>query len=599
MELSYCDFTWKGPVREKNEDTIAFRKPPTQQEWRGRGAVAIIADGVGGHGNGDVASQLAVSKALEVYEQAPLGLSPVALLRQMFNAANLAVYDASVEAQGSDKRMATTMTAVLLRRDQVHVAHVGDCRVYHIHRREITRITTDHSYTGMQMKLGLINAHEAAASELRCLLTRSIGKDPTVQVDFHTVSVNPGEFIVLCCDGVHAAVSEQELAEIVRQNPGQACSKLRDLCERRGAEDNLSIQIIHVHQVERLTIYRGMSVYQTETDPHAGQELQVDQILDGRYQIVDQISKSGMATIYRAIDLKTGTSVALKVPFMQFESDPAFYSRFQREEEIGQKLRHPYIIRIENPEGLEKSRPYLVMEYLQGQTLGHLMRSVRPLPESDALKIASRVCDALAYLHENDVVHRDLKPDNIMICDDGSIRLMDFGIAKQEGARRLTFGKFQPAMGTPDYMAPEQVRGQRGDARTDIYALGAILYEMLTGFPPFDGANPLVIMNSRLSGDPVAPRARNPKLSKAAEEIVLHAMARKPEERYQAAMDMRRDLDYPMEVQITGRVDRLQPVKPFKTGLRRFSMFLVAAAVVVVFLIVLLLTKIRIHVEVK
>jgi serine/threonine-protein kinase len=306
-----------------------------------------------------------------------------------------------------------------------------------------------------------------------------------------------------------------------------------------------------------------------------------------------------MATIYRAVDLKTGASVALKVPFMQFESDPGFYSRFQREEEIGQKLRHPYIIRIDSPEGLEKSRPYLVMEYLQGQTLGHLMRSVRPLPEEDALKIASRICDAVAYLHENNIVHRDLKPDNIMICDDGSIRLMDFGIAKQEGARRLTFGKFQPAMGTPDFMAPEQVRGQRGDARTDIYALGAILYEMLTGYPPYEGANPLVIMNSRLSGDPVSLRSRNPKLSKAAEEIVLHALARKPDDRYQTAMDMRRDLDYPMEVQITGRVDRLQPVKPLNVGLRRFRIFLVALAVIAAFLIALLLTKVRIHVEMR
>ena len=140
-----------------------------------------------------------------------------------------------------------------------------------------------------------------------------------------------------------------------------------------------------------------------------------------------------------------------------------------------------------------------------------------------------------------------------MICDDGSIRIMDFGIAKVEGARRLTFGKFQPAMGTPDYMAPEQVKGARGDARTDIYSMGALLYEMVTGFPPFEGNNPLVIMNSRLTGDPVAPRKRNPNLSPAAEEIVLHAMLRKPEDRYASATEMRHDLDYPYEVQITGR----------------------------------------------
>jgi serine/threonine-protein kinase len=329
------------------------------------------------------------------------------------------------------------------------------------------------------------------------------------------------------------------------------------------------------------------------------QDLQIDQVLDGRYQIIDQISKSGMASIYRAIDTKTGQPVALKVPYMQYESDPNFYSRFQREEEIGKKLRHPCILRIESPEDLEKSRPYLVMEYLQGQTLGQLMKSVKPMPEKDALKIASRIADALQYLHENDVIHRDLKPDNIMICDDGSIRIMDFGIAKMEGARRLTFGKFQPAMGTPDYMAPEQVRGQRGDARTDIYSLGAILYEMLTGSPPFEGSNPLVIMNSRLTGDPVAPRKKNPNVTPGAEEIILHAMARTPDDRYASAADMRRDLDYPYEVQITGRADRLQPVRPMKAGMRQHLPLLVAAGIIILFFAIFLLSKLRIHVEMR
>src|ERR1043166_4984124 len=133
------------------------------------------------------------------------------------------------------------------------------------------------------------------------------------------------------------------------------------------------------------------------------------------------------------------------------------------------------------------SRPYLVMEYLQGQTLDEVMQVTRPLPEKDALQIASRLCDALEYMHEHDVIHRDLKPQNVMLCNDGSLRIMDFGIAKAGSSKRITFGGFSPTLGTPDYMAPEQVKGQRGDERTDIYSLGAILYEMLTGRLPFEG----------------------------------------------------------------------------------------------------------------
>jgi serine/threonine-protein kinase len=163
---------------------------------------------------------------------------------------------------------------------------------------------------------------------------------------------------------------------------------------------------------------------------------------------------------------------------------------------------------------------------------------------------------------------------------------MDFGIAKMEGARRLTFGKFQPAMGTPDYMAPEQVKGQRGDARTDIYSLGAMLYEMLTGTPPFEGANPLVIMNSRLSGDPVAPRSKTPQIPASVEEIILHAMARKPDDRYQTVAELRHDLDYPFEVKITGRVDRLEPVKPMRASLRKYLVLIFPLALLLVFALI-------------
>jgi serine/threonine-protein kinase len=289
--------------------------------------------------------------------------------------------------------------------------------------------------------------------------------------------------------------------------------------------------------------------------------------------------------------------VALKVPYMQFESDPTFFSRFQREQDIGRRLNHPSIIHIQADDSAHHSRPYLVMEFLRGQTLGQVMRGLRPTPEADAARIVSRVCDALQYLHDNDVVHRDLKPENIMICDDGSIRLMDFGIAKVAGARRLTFGKFQPAMGTPDFMSPEQVRGARGDARTDIYSLGAMLYEMVTGKPPFEGNNPLTVMNSRLTGDPVPPRKANPAVSPAMEEIILHAMARNPDDRYPSAAAMRHDIDYPAEVEITGRAERAVPVQPMRVNARRFAMVWLAIGLVLLFLIVLLLAHAHIHIE--
>jgi serine/threonine-protein kinase len=352
---------------------------------------------------------------------------------------------------------------------------------------------------------------------------------------------------------LHQYVTEQELCELVTHAPAaKACDELVAMAERRGTDDNLSVQIIRVDQIERLMHYRGLAIYH-QPEPPLKTEMEIGQVLDNRFQVTGVISRSGMASIFKAKDLQSGQDVALKIPFMQFESDPAFYSRFQREERIGRELDHPCILRILPVEEEKKSRPYIVMEYLEGQTLRQVMQSVGRLPLPHALDIASRVCDALEYLHARDIVHRDLKPENLMLCHDGGIRLMDFGIAKAAGLRRLTFTGFSTAFGTPDYMAPEQVKGKRGDARTDLYSLGAMLYEMLTGQPPFEGNSPYAIMNARLVSDPVAPRKLNPDITPEIEEIILHALEQQPYNRYPSATAMKADLLAPEKVEITGR----------------------------------------------
>ena len=596
MELVYAGRTSPGPVRANNEDCLDYWQPDLPEGWRTRGAVAILADGVGGHGNGEIASRLACDRARQAFVEAKPGTTPNQLLWQMFNAANLAVYDAGMHNR-AEGRMLTTLTISVFRNNEVMIGHVGDCRVYLIQQGRIRRITSDHSYAGVQLKLGIVTVEEAASSQLRSVLTRTIGQDPVIRLDYHTAVVNRGDKLVQCTDGLWCFLTEQEIYDIVCKNPPEeACARMIELAEKRGGDDNLTAQVIQIESVERLSYYRGLPIYQKVDGNQMGTEPEVGQLLDGRFQITDLISRSGMASIYKAIDVKDNRTVALKVPFMQYESDPGFYSRFKREQEIGVALNHPYILRVEPDEG-NRSRPYLVMELLEGQTLGHLMRSVRPLPVNDALKIASRICEALHYMHEHDVVHRDLKPENIMICNDGSIRIMDFGIAKYEGQRRLTFGGFTPTMGTPDYMAPEQVRGKRGDRRTDIYSLGAILYEMVTGSVPFEGATPFVIMNARLTGDPVAPRQKNPQITPQVEEIILRAMARNPQERYQTALEMKHDLDHPDQVHVTGRAERLETPAAWKGRWR--GMRLVVLGVLIPVLAVLIVWASRyVHVTV-
>jgi serine/threonine protein kinase len=291
--------------------------------------------------------------------------------------------------------------------------------------------------------------------------------------------------------------------------------------------------------------------------PPLEEELPPGHVLDGRFTLREAIGRSGMATIYRAEDREGGGSVAVKVPLMRIESDPVSFGRFQREARIGAGLNDPLLLRFITPDG-QTSRPYIVTELLEGCTLAMVIHRTNPVPERDALRIASVICDALAHMHGRGIIHRDLKPANIMICRDQGLRLMDFGLAAETDERRGFLSGLAPLFGTPEYMAPEQVRNKRNDARTDIYSLGVILFQMLTGVLPFQGEDPWAAAQMRVTGDPVAPRSLNPGLSPQAEEIVLRAMRRNPAERYQSVAEFQADLDAPERVHVTGLSGRLR-----------------------------------------
>jgi serine/threonine-protein kinase len=580
MKLTYAQLSSIGPVRSGNEDWVGFWEPDDEQEYLTRGAIAAIADGVGGLGRGEIASRLAVETAIRRFLEIKPATLPRHTLFKLLTAANTAVYDRSLSEHEIGK-MATTLTIAIFRNDEINIGHVGDCRSFLVQGGKISQITSDHNYAAQQLALGLISARDAATSDMRCMLTRSIGRELTVQADYHTLQVQPGDLLVQCSDGLHYCVTEQEILDLVsKQGPPDACRALIHLAERRGTDDNLSVQIIRVERVNTLSYFRGQPVFHEAEIPMT-LEVEVGDLLDNRFRIESVVNRSGMASIFKATDLKTGQAVAVKVPFMRFESDPAFFSRFRREEEIGKNLDHPGLLKIIPVE--DKSRPYIVMEFLEGETLRNLLHSIRIVPVGEAVDIAISLCDALEYMHRQSIVHRDLKPENIMICRDGRVKIMDFGIAKAVGMRRITFTGFSAAMGTPDYMAPEQVRGKRGDARTDIYSLGAILYEMVTGEPPFEGTNPLAIMNARLMGDPIAPRKLNPNISPQVEEIILHAMEQRPENRYPSAAAMQADLDAPHKVVLTGRADRLRPPAQWTGSWRSVRIGLYALVPIVLF----------------
>ena len=269
------------------------------------------------------------------------------------------------------------------------------------------------------------------------------------------------------------------------------------------------------------------------------------------YRIEAVVARTGMSTLYRAIDEKNGRQVAVKVPNAEMEADPVLVERFKREEEIGQLLDHPGIVKTFNHE--DRSRLYMVIEWVDGRLLRAILNEERPLPIERAVRITASLCETLDYMHKHGIVHRDLKPENVMVGSDDSIKLIDFGIAMKEDARRLTFTNLSATLGTPDYISPEQVKGQRGDQRSDIYAVGILLYEMLTGRVPFIEPNPLAAMNERLLHDPTPPRELNPDIAPELEEIIFRALEREPRHRYSTAAEMIWDLEHQEQVGVEDR----------------------------------------------
>ena len=282
-------------------------------------------------------------------------------------------------------------------------------------------------------------------------------------------------------------------------------------------------------------------------------ELEPGEQLD-HYRIDAVVAHSGMAVLYRATNLENGMQVAMKVPRPEMEADPVLFERFKREEEIGQLLDHPGVVKTFNSE--YRSRVYMVIEWAEGKLLRTLLNEEKALPADRAVAITLKICDALDYMHKRGIVHRDLKPENVMVDGNDNIKLIDFGIAMKEDARRLTFTNLPATLGTPDYISPEQVKGQRGDQRTDIYALGILLYEMLTGQVPFAGPNPLAAMNARLLNDPPPPRELNGEISPELEEIIYRALERDPRHRYATAHEMMWDLEHQDQVGVEGRGGR-------------------------------------------
>jgi len=268
-------------------------------------------------------------------------------------------------------------------------------------------------------------------------------------------------------------------------------------------------------------------------------------LLGERYEIGGVLGRGGMAEVHRGRDLRLGREVAVKVLRQDLARDPSSQVRFRREAQAAASLNHPAIVAVYDT-GEDRTAngatPYIVMEYVEGETLRDVLRREGRLSPERAMSLTADICAALDFSHRNGIVHRDVKPGNVMITPQGTVKVMDFGIARAVSDSAATMTSTAAVIGTAQYLSPEQARGEGVDARSDVYSCGCLLYELVTGTPPFTGDSPVAVAYQHVREDPKTPSSINPAIPPELDAILLKAMSKNPANRYQSAADMRADL---------------------------------------------------------
>jgi len=285
------------------------------------------------------------------------------------------------------------------------------------------------------------------------------------------------------------------------------------------------------------------------------------------YRIDAVISSSGATTVFRALDLRTKMPVAIKLPQPEMKNDPTFLERFQREEEIERNLEHPGILKAVLDD--RRSHMYHVTEWFQGDTLRQAL-AARVISKERGIRIAITICNVLSHLHDHGIAHRNLKPENILVDSHDNVKLISFGAAGQVGAKRITFANVAQLVGMTAYIPPEEIEGKRGDTRGDIYALGVILYEILTGRTPYEGTT----IREWSTKSPTPPRAIDSEISPQLQEVIFRATESDPRQRYGNAHKLAYDLSHLESVQVAEREMILRRRTTIAPRKRRLALFL-------------------------
>ena len=514
-------------VKPENEDACGFRLPD-EPLCSTKGAAAVIADGMSGAEAGKQASAACTQGFLSDYFSTPESWAVKSSAQKVLAALNRWLHGNGTRQYGTNKGMVTTFSAVVFKSNTAYLFHVGDTRIYRLRGGDFEPLTRD---------------HRVQVSEEKTYLARAMGIELHVDIDFRTVSLDEGDKFLLTTDGVHEFISDSEMRGLLREagDDLQAASdSIVRLALDRGSDDNLTAQVVEVHSLpgkDELEFYRDL------TKLPFPPSLEPGMVLDG-YKIIRELFSNKRTEVFLAQDIETGEQVVIKAPSVNFEDDPDYINQFLHEEWAGRRINSPHVMRV-----LEQKRDrhflYYVTEYIEGRTLRQWMHD-EPRPSLDKVRdFLEQIARGLRAFHRLEMIHQDLKPENIIIDEHDTVKIIDMGSTKIAGIEEISTPlDTDNPLGTIDYSAPEMHLGDPASARSDLFSLAVIAYEMLTGKLPFDKElNKGNLKRVRY----VSVKHYNPEVPHWMDKAMAKALALDPTRRYEHLSEFLYDLKHPNE----------------------------------------------------
>ncbi len=468
LKVSVGAWSEKG-IKDENEDCLGA-KIPDEPQLTHKGIVAAIADGMSGSEAGKQASQCCIVSFLSDYYSTPDSWTVKNAGQKILSATNSWLYSQGHQRYQSKKGMVSTLSILVCKSTTGHIFHIGDSRIYRLRKGNLELMTRDHR----------INI-----SADRSYLNRAMGIDPRLEVDYRAFPLEPGDLFIMITDGVYEYIDEKTLKKIVR-GTGDLNQRARQLVQQallNKSDDNLTCQML---SVDELPLAKEDEIIRRHANLPFPPPLEPGMVIDG-FRIEKELHASKRTQIYRAFDTRTESRVILKTPSILYEDDTHYIEHFLHEEWAGKRIQHDHVLKVLGTDR-KKSYIYYVTEYLEGQTLREWMGS-HPRPYiREIRKIVEQIAKGLRAFHRMEMLHQDLKPENIMIDKDGIVKIIDFGSVKIAGIAEISpleSHQDDNVLGTLNYTAPEYHLGQRGSVKSDIYSLGVITYEMINGALPF------------------------------------------------------------------------------------------------------------------